>query len=258
MPPLIEYRNVTVMRGERVVLDGITMAIGLGEHIAIVGPNGSGKSSLIKTMTRECYPLLAPGSFLRIMGKQTWNIFELRPLLGIVSADLTEACVGNYKGREIILSGYFSSVGIWPHHEVTPQMERETDEVLELLEIPHLADRNMWELSTGEARRIVIARALVHHPKALVLDEPTASLDLHVTYGLREILRKVAAQGTSIIMVTHHLHDIIPEIQRVVLLKDGRLFEDGPKREVLTQPTLGRLFGTTFELIERDGYYTMW
>jgi iron complex transport system ATP-binding protein len=258
VPPLIEYRNVTVSRGDRIVLDGITLSIDLGEHVAILGPNGSGKSSLIKTITRECYPRLIDGSYLRILGQEVWNIFELRSLLGIVSSDLVQACMGDYSGGEIVLSGFFSSIGIWPHHHVTSSMEEKTRAVMELLEVCHLAERGMSELSTGEARRVLIARALVHDPKALVLDEPTASLDLHATYELRHIFRKIAAGGISIIMVTHHLDDVIPEIERVILLKQGRLFEDGPKEEVFTVDRLAALFGTRFELMKRDGYYHLW
>lgn len=239
-------------------LDGITLSIGAGEHIAILGPNGSGKSTLIKTITRECYPLLTPGSYLRILGREFWNIFELRPLLGIVSNDLLQACNRDFSGAEIVLSGFFSSVGIWPHHHVTRKMEEKTREILSLLEIPHLADRRMSELSSGEARRVLIGRALVHDPMALVLDEPTASLDLHATYELQSILRKIAAAGTGLIMVTHHLHDIIPEIDRVILLKEGRVFADGPKGQLLTAEALSHLFGGTFEVVKRDGYYHLW
>jgi iron complex transport system ATP-binding protein len=257
-PPLIEYRNVTVNRGRRVALEMVSLSIGLGEHVAILGPNGSGKSTLIKTITRECYPRLVPGSSLRILGRETWNIFELRPLLGIVSSDLVASCCGPYTAWEIVLSGFFSSIGIWPHHQVQPPMEEKAAQAMKLLEVAHLADRPMTELSTGEARRVVIARALVHEPKALVLDEPTASLDLHATYELRHTLRRVAAAGTGLIMVTHHLDDIIPEITRVILLKAGRVFADGPKEEILTAERLAALFGTRFELVRRDGYYHLW
>jgi iron complex transport system ATP-binding protein len=257
--PLIEYQNITVCRGEKVALDSITLSIEVGEHVAILGPNGCGKSTLIKTMTRECYPRLdGPESWMRIMGKSTWKVFDLWPMLGIVSNDLMQSCTRDYPAREIVLSGFFSSIGVWPNHHVTPEMERKTDELLKQLEIEHLAERNTNELSSGEARRVLIARALIHSPKALVLDEPTTSLDFHATHELREILRKIAQAGTSMVMVTHHLPDIIPEISRVIVMKDGRVSLDGPKADVLTSETLSDLFQTSAEVVERDGYYQVW
>ena len=258
-PPLIEYRNVTVRQNNHLMLDGINLTIDQGEHVAILGPNGAGKSSFIKTITREYYPHAGVAdSYMRILGKEYWNVFELRTRLGVVSSDLVSMCTGNYSGRRIMLSGFFSSIGIWPHHKVTPAMEQKVDEVMELLEIQHLADRLTNQISTGEARRILIGRALVHDPETLVLDEPSSSLDLHATYELRKILRKIAIEGTSIVMVTHHLADIIPEITRVITLKAGRVFEDGPKEELLTSASLSRLFGSSFEVLKRDGYYYLW
>jgi iron complex transport system ATP-binding protein len=256
---LIEYRNVIVSKNDRVVLNGITLAIDCGEHVAILGPNGAGKSFLIRTITRECYPHAGvPGSYLRILGKEEWNVFELRNLLGIVNDDLFVLCARNFTCREIILSGFFSSIGIWPYHRVTPSMERKAGEIMELLEISHLAERKMNEISTGEARRILIGRALVHNPQALVLDEPASSLDFHAAHKLRNMLSKIAGAGTSLIMVTHNTLDIIPEIERVILLKDGRVFNDGVKEKMLTSKTLSRLFGTPLEVVKRDGYYYLW
>src|SRR5437867_5886039 len=252
MPPLIEFQNVTVYRGEKIALDGITLSIAAGEHVAILGPNGSGKSSLIKTITRECYPRYSGnGAGLRIFGQECWNVFDLRALLGIVSNDLMQACARDISGREAVLSGFFSSIGIWPNHHVTAAMEEKTDEVLALLEISHLAGRNVDEMSSGEGRRILIGRALVHDPKALVLDDATASLDLHAMHELRAILGKLARAGPSIIVVTHHLPDIIPEIARVILLKKGRVLRDAAKREALTSESLSELLETPVELLER-------
>ena len=254
--PLIEFQNVTVARGERVVLNGVTLSIAQGEHVAVLGPNGSGKSTLIKVVSRELYPLLQAEPWsLRIMGRDRWRLFDLRNHLGIVSNDWMQMCTRDYSGFEIVLSGFFGSVGIWPNHEVLPEMERKAHEVMEVLEISHLAERNTDQMSSGEARRILIGRALVHDPRALVLDEPTTSLDLHATHELREILRKLAASGIGIIMVTHHLPDIIPEMRRVVLFGEGRVVCDGPKEQVLQSENLSSLFRTPVEVLERGGYY---
>jgi iron complex transport system ATP-binding protein len=254
--PLIEFQNVTVRHGERVVLDGVTLSIAQGEHVAVLGPNGSGKSTLIKMISRELYPVLKPEPWsLRILGRDRWHLFDLRNHLGLVSNDWMQMCTRDYSGYEIVLSGFFGSVGIWPNHDVRPEMEIKAREVMELLEISHLAERNTDEMSSGEARRILIARALVHDPQALVLDEPTSSLDLHATHELREILRKLAGVGIGIIMVTHHLPDIIPETRRVVLFRDGRVYCDGPKERLLRAETLGKLFRIPVEVLERGGYY---
>lgn len=246
------------MLGGKKVLHEISLRIGAGEHVAILGPNGCGKSTLIKTITRECYPLGLPESSVSILGRETWNVFELRPLLGIVSNELMYRSTREITGRELVLSGFFSSLSIEPYHEVTPAMLEKTAQVLDLLEATHLADREMTEMSSGEAHRLLIGRALVHDPLALLLDEPSNSLDFRAALELRDVLRKLAKSGTGILMITHHLPDILPEIDRVILLRAGRVFADGPKSELLTTERLTELFGLPVELARRDGYYHLW
>ncbi len=254
-PALIELTTISVMRGEKLALDGVSLRIEPGEHVAVLGPNGSGKSTFIKLITRECYPLQRTGSSMTILGRSRWNIFELRPLLGVVTNDQVAACTRDVTATEIVLAGFHSAIELMPYHAVTDEMRRNAGEQFRLLEIPHLADRLMTEMSSGEAHRVVIARALVHDPRALLLDEPSNSLDLRAQQELRDILRKLALSGTGIILVTHHLADIIPEIGRVILLRDGRVIADGARSEILRAGTLGALFGRKVELLERDGYY---
>jgi iron complex transport system ATP-binding protein len=237
----------------------MNLAKGLGEKVYLKGPNGSGKSSLIKTITRELYPVPErEDSWLRILGRDSWNIFELRSLIGIVSQDWMQLCTCAFPAGEIVLSGFFGSVGVWPYHHVTSEMERKAEAVMELLEIEHLKSRPTAELSSGEARRVVIGRALVHDPKALVLDEPTNSLDLHATRELRETMRRIAQDGTGLILVTHHLPDITPEIDRVILLRGGRVAGDGPTGEMLTGKRLTELFGSRVEVGRHEGYFHAW
>jgi iron complex transport system ATP-binding protein len=257
-PALIEFENVSIMRGDVTAVKDVSLKIAVGEHVAILGPNGCGKSTLVKAVSKECNPFYDERSSVKVFGRDDWNVFELRTMLGIVSSDLMERCTLMASGREIVLSGFFSTIGLWGYNEITPDMVQGADRALATMEILHLADRFTDEMSTGEARRVLLARALVHSPRALILDEPSTALDLSAQYELRGILRKLAQQGTGIIMVTHHLSDLIPEIERVILMSKGSIVADGPTREVLTAPRLSELFGRPLELLERDGYYNLW
>lgn len=255
---LIELRDVRVMRGDKVALDDFSLRIALEEHVAILGPNGCGKSTLIKTITRECYPVAREGSRMTILGRERWNIFELRSLLGIVSNDLLAWCKGETPGLEVVLSGFFSSQRVFRNHHVQPDQERRAMAALERLGVKHLAERPMEEMSSGEAQRILIARALVHEPKALVFDEPTNSLDVHAQHELRETMRQLARSGVGIVLVTHHVADIIPEIERVVLMRDGRVISDGCKEQLLTADQLSALFDLPVEISKHNGHYHLW
>ena len=246
------------MRGSNIALRELSLTIGAGEHVAILGPNGCGKSTLIKTITRECYPLMRPGSSLSILGQSNWNIFDLRNMLGIVSNDLMAQCTREITGFDVVLSGFFSSIGIWPNHHVTDAMRGKASDVLKVLESPHLAEKPVDEMSSGEARRMLIGRALVHDPLALLLDEPSTSLDLFAQHELRELIRKLAQSGIGILLVTHHLSDIIPEIDRVIFMREGRIAGDGPREGMLTAPNLQGLFGIEVELARRGDYYHLW
>ena len=243
------------MRAEKVALNDVTLSIESGEHVAIIGPNGCGKSTLLKTITRELYPVVRDQTVARVMEQERWNVNELRAHLGIVSPDLWRMASLNSTGREVVLSGFFSSIGIWPHLHVTPEMEAKAAEVLEALDVTHVVDRYVTEVSSGEACRLMIGRALVHDPQAVVFDEPSNSLDVRGLQELRETLRKLTQAGKTIVLVTHHLAEIIPEIERIVLLKSGRIFRDGPKEEILRSEILSELFEMKVEVAKRDGYF---
>jgi iron complex transport system ATP-binding protein len=246
------------MRGEKIVLDELNLRVNVNEHVAVLGPNGCGKSTLIKTITRECYPVVRDGSSMTILGQKSWNVFELRNLLGIVSNDLMSSCTGDASGMDVVLSGFFSSTRIFPSHTIDPKHRNLAEKALAELGVLHLADRPVEAMSSGEAKRVLIARALVHKPRALLFDEPCNSLDILAQHGLRETMRSLANSGIGIILVTHELPDIVPEIERVVLMSNGRIVADGRKEEVLQAETLGQLFRLKVELGRRDGYYHIW
>ncbi len=255
--------NASVVRNGRRILDGLTLEIREGEHTAILGPNGAGKSSFIRLITREDYPLASDNGTppLLLFGQDLWNVFELRAHLGIISADLqahflNRTLPGRTRGLDAVLSGFFASYGIFRHQTVTETMREQARRALELLEAAHLAEAFIETMSTGEIRRILIARALVTEPRALILDEPTTGLDLLARSRFLQTLQNIARHGKTIILVTHRVEEIFPEIDRVILLQHGRILLDGRKREVLTSHHLSAMFGAPIKVQESNGYYT--
>lgn len=240
-PPLLELRDVTVLRGSRRVLDNASLRIERDERVAILGPNGCGKSTLLKLLTRELYPVAAPGSFVRIHGHERWNVTELRRTLGIVANDLSDA-LGGSTVIGAVLSGFFASLGVARNHTITPAMIRSAEEALARLGIASLADRSFDELSSGQARRVLIARALVNEPETLVFDEPGTALDMRARHDLYETVRDLTRRGRGLILVTHDLAEIAPEVDRVIFMRAGRFIADGPAAEMLVPERLGALF----------------
>ncbi len=253
--PLLDMKNVSVIRGENLALDRVSLRIDVGEHVCILGPNGCGKSTLIRTITRENYPLAREDASMSILGQSLWNVSELRSLLGIVSPDLLAMCTSDATGLDVVLSGFFSSTRIFPHHAPRPEQLGRAGTALERLGIRHLAARAVAEMSSGEAKRTLIARALVHEPKTLLFDEPSNALDIAGQVGLRDTMRKLAQSGLGILLVTHHVAEIIPEIERVILLRRGKVLADGPKQKVLTSENLSALFAVPVKLLQDDGYF---
>jgi iron complex transport system ATP-binding protein len=259
---LLQIHRATVLKNGQKVLDNLTFEVPAGEHTAILGPNGAGKSSLIRLIARQDYPLAhADGTpVVTILGQAAWNVFDLRPRLGIVSADLqlaylTRTLTGRTKGLEAVLSGFFASFGLFQHQTITQAMRQQAQTALDLMEAGHLAAKPLEHMSTGELRRIMIARSLAPDPQALILDEPTTGLDFLARHRFLETLRQVARQGKTIILVTHHIEEIFPEIQRVILMHHGRLLTAGDKAEVLTSTRLSSMFGAPVRVHLEQGYF---
>jgi len=283
--PLLELNNASVVLGGTRVLDRLTLTIGVGEHTAILGPNGAGKSTFIKLLTLQLYPAVespegqiperesqvqererqipereGEASPIRVFGQDRWDVFQLRSRLGIVSADLHDRFVhgnsnGVLTGLDAVLSGYFATQGVFAHQRVTEAMRRQAMEALDRVDAGALARATLDTMSTGEARRVLIARALVHQPVALVLDEPTRGLDLVSRHHFMERVRAVARQGTTILLVTHHVDEIVPEIERVILLMRGQIAADGPKSTVLTTTSLSHAFDAPLTVEHAGGYF---
>ena len=255
---LLELRDARVVRDGRTILDIAGLVVGEGERVAVLGPNGAGKSTLIRLMTRDVSPLAAEPAPMLLRGRERWDLFEARRLFGVVSDALQEDYDRRVSVIDAVTSGYFGSVGLYRPDDVTPAMRDRVSALMAELEITHLATRTMNVLSTGEARRALIARALVFDPPMLVLDEPCDGLDANATFHFLRTLRTLLRAGRGIMMVTHHSDDIVPEVDRVIMLKDGRVFGDGPKADMLTDERLSALFSIPAHVECRDGVYRLW
>jgi iron complex transport system ATP-binding protein len=272
MRSFLELEEVNVARGGRTVLHGINLRVEAGEQIAVLGPNGCGKSTLIKTMTCECYPLAQEGTRVSLFGRERWDLTELKRRLGVVSDELPGRPTLRTTGRDAVLTGFFSSSTLWPNLVVTAEMRARAEEVLELVGAMGIAEKLVGEMSAGEQRRVMIGRALVGSGASsaegradsgasnqmLLLDEPSNALDIAAQQGLRGMLRRLAQQGTGILLITHQIADILPEIGRVILMRAGRIVADGAKEKLLTAQVLSELFGVEVRVMERDGFYHAW
>ena len=255
--PLIDIRNATIYRGNTRVFDNFSLTVGQHEQVAILGPNGCGKTTLLKTLNREIYPVIKDQSWLRILGRDRWNVWDLRAHIGIVSHELQMRYTKTNTGLHVVLSGFLSSIGV--HGVLAGQLGDEQRqrafEVMHELAIGDLAQKPLAEMSNGQQRRCLLARALVHDPDTLIFDEPTAGLDISASFDLLNRIRGLVETGKSLLFVTHQLNEIPPDIRRVILIKEGKIVADGEKSDVLTEKNLFRTYDTAIRVSEVGGYY---
>ena len=256
-PPLIDIHNATIWRGSTRVFVGLDLTIEQHERVAILGPNGSGKTTLLKTINREIYPVVADDSYVRILGKDRWNVWDLRRHIGIVSHDLHQRYTPKTTALEVVISGFHSSIGVHGTlaQRVDEKQKSKARDILTILGIGELANTALQSMSTGQQRRCLLGRALVHDPRTLILDEPTEGLDFAASFDYLDRIRDLSARGRNIVLVTHHLGEIPPEVERVIVLQDGRVAADGPKAQVLESTLLSRVYGANIRIAEIDGYF---
>lgn len=254
---IVEIKNATVYRKDTRVFDNLSLNINAKQATAILGPNGAGKTTLLKLLTREIYPVVKADSFIKLFGNETVNIWDLRKKIGLVSHEFQNSYETMATGMEVVLSAFFGSTGLYEHHITNEEQRTEAEKILSALNLLNLRDKCFIKLSTGQQRRLLLARAIVHQPQALILDEPTAGLDLAAAFKLIHDMRRWCNSGHSLVLVTHHVQEIIPEIERIIFLKDGKILADGNKKELMTSENLSRLYDTDIELSENKGFYSV-
>ncbi|MAD92126.1 MAG: molybdenum ABC transporter ATP-binding protein [Gammaproteobacteria bacterium] len=254
---LLEINNANLWRGSTCVFKNLSLNIKKNECVAILGPNGSGKTTLLKTINREIYPELGPGSYIRILGQDNWNVWNLRKNIGVVSNDLHQSYSKHSTGLEVAISGFYSSIGIHGNisGHITNKQINLAEKKLHELGIESLKNIPLNNMSTGQQRRCILARALVHNPDTLIFDEPTSGLDLSACFDYLNRIRNLIQSGHNIVIVSHHLNEIPPEINRIILLKNGSIVADDKKEKILTDNLLSKIYETSIRVTNINGYY---
>ncbi|MBX3301951.1 MAG: ATP-binding cassette domain-containing protein [Nitrospira sp.] len=254
-PPILDIQHATVYRGDTCVFSDLSFTLQEGEHAAVLGPNGSGKSTLLKLLSGEVHAMPKIETRMVLFGEECWNVWDVRKQIGIVSHDLQRDYLICAEGLNVILSGFYASNDTYEYQRFSKTQLTRVYELMQELDIASLTGRRFGHLSTGEQRRFLLARALVHDPPVLVLDEPTSGLDLKACFQYLDLLRAQIAKGKTVLLVTHHLHEIPPEINRVIFLKEGKVLADGQKSTLLTNDHVSNLFDSKMTLVQANGWY---
>ena len=255
--PLFQIHDADVVRGGRTILHVDDFRLAEGEHVALLGPNGAGKSTFIQLLTREVLPVYREEPPVRFRGQARPRLEDIHRALGIVSSTMHDQVRVHLPADQVVVGGIFGTLGLPMRREVTDAHRAAALDAMGRLGIADLVGRDIMTLSTGQARRVLVARELVRDPRVLVFDEPCTGLDPQGMYQLRETMRTLAAEGRSIILVTHYPEDISPAIDRVLLIKDARVFADGPKDELLRSAVMSDLFDVPLRVDQHDGWYAL-
>ena len=253
---VLKLKDAQVRRDGRIILDVDSFIVDVGESLVLLGPNGAGKSTFVGLVTREIFPLHRDDPPVVFRGQPRMSLAEAKACTGVVSSTMQNQIRVHLPAIEVVAGGLFGALGVPKHVNMTEEHRQQALETMLELGISDLADRDMLTLSTGQARRVLVARALVNDPDILVFDEPCSGLDPQGMYYLRKTINDLARRGHSILLVTHYLEDIVPAIDRIVLLKDGKIVGDGSKRELLTSDRVSKLFDVHVNVNEhKDSYY---
>ncbi len=255
--PLFQIHDASVVRGERCILHVDDFSLAEGEHVALLGPNGAGKSTFIQLLTREVFPVWREDPPVRFRGAARPLLTDIKGALGIVSSTMHEQVRVHLPAVEVVVGGLFGTLGLPMRAEVTDAHRAAAMDALDRLGIAGIAGQDIMTLSTGQARRVLVARELVRDPQVLVYDEPCTGLDPEGMYHVRKTMSTLAAEGRSVILVTHYPEDIIPEIGRVLLIKDSRVFADGAKADLMRDEVLSDLFDVPLAVDEHEGWYSL-
>lgn len=225
---LIEMKNVSVIYGEKVVLDSFNWKVQKGENWAIIGPNGSGKSTILKLISGE--NLQGYANDITLFGRKKGTgetIWDIKQYIGIVSGELQLQYMQDMSAFDVVISGFYDSIGLYRYP--TKAQQEVGEHWVHLLKIKGLADRNFHSLSYGQKRMILLARAIIKAPVLLILDEPCHGLDILNRKHVLETIERIGETDTQILYVSHHQEEILPCITHVLKLNNGMVVSAGKR-----------------------------
>ncbi len=261
---VFEMEDVSVQRDGRKILDGINLSVERGQHWVVLGGNGSGKTSLLNVLMGYLTPTTGA---VHMRGRenaasspsQSWD--DWRKRIGFVSSSISQLVEPAETGIEIVLAGRHAMVNYWQQGRDDPNEIRAAEKVLEKVDCAPLRDQPWATMSQGERQRILIGRALMtQRMEVLVLDEPCAGLDPVAREHFLQFVEELTAKGSfrSLVLVTHHVEEIIPAITHALVLKGGKAISQGEKRRALNSLSLSQAFGADLKLRSRLGRYRLY
>jgi iron complex transport system ATP-binding protein len=251
-PPILEVSGLRIQRGSTLILDGISWRVQPGQHWVVLGANGSGKTSLLSALAGYLTPTAGTITVLsRQYGQEDWR--ELRKQIGIVSSSVRQMMANEEPALESIVSGKYAMIDLWGR--VSARDRTEARKILRQIECVHLEERPWLVLSQGERQRVLIGRALMGKPRLLILDEPCAGLDPAAREHFLQFLQRLGKHhdAPTLMLVTHHVEEIVPAFSHVLMIKNGRVLAAGKKSILLDARFLSKAFNTRLQL-NRSGH----
>ena len=249
------FKKVNVSIDQKVILSNINTDLNYGENTVILGPNGSGKSTFLKLINRTVYPITSIKSSLKLFDKENINIWELRRKVGFLFKEMEQRVHNVVNLYDLIASGFSGTFNSRYSKLMSKKQKGKIDFLINDWELNNIINKQFQALSDGQKRRALIARALVYEPNLLVLDEPFCNLDLKSNFILNKNLNKLMNKSTNILYVTHNLESILPMTNRILLLKDGKIINDGTPNKILKSDNLSKLFQIPINVIKQGDYW---
>ena len=248
-------KNINVYIDQKKILSDININLNYGENILILGPNGSGKTTFLKLLNRSIYPIKSKNSLFKLFNEENINIWELRKKVGFLFKEMEKRVSYGVKLYDVISSGFTGIFNSRYSHLLSEREKIKIDNLINQWELSNIIETEFQTLSDGQKRRALLARALVYEPKILVLDEPFCNLDLKSSFILNQNIKKLLNQSVNIIYVTHNLESILSKTNRVLLMKDGKIINDGCPKELINTKNISNLFNISIKVIEQEGYW---